>query len=173
MFRYAIFLGVSSQYVCLRRLRMSNTITYFVWIAFYLLVMHRNDVVCQLISNCAAYNIIIIVFQIFYILCRVIVIANKTRCFQNYNYSVGSIYYLLCCARIHALMHARMHTLTLYTGTWLILGMILRPIRFGLFLIICIWKLCKSVMFRRPLKWCVCVVVRDVVYFNCFRGTTI
>jgi len=127
MFRYAIFLGVSSQYVCLR---MSITITCFVWIAFYLLVMHRNDVVCQLISNCAAYNIIIIVFQIFYIiLCR-IVIATMTLCFKNYNYSVGRIYlfYLLCCARTH--------TLTLYTGTWLILGMILRPIRFGSFLII-------------------------------------
>lgn len=95
-------------------------------------------------------------FQIFYILCRVNVIEIMTRCFENNNYSVGRIYYLPCCA----LVHARTLTLTLYTGTWLIPGMVLRPMRFGSFLIIFIWKLCKSVMFRRPLKWCVCVCRR-------------
>jgi len=114
MFRYAIFLGVSLQYVCLR---MSNTITYFVWIAFYSLVMLRNDVVCQLISNCAAYNIIIIIFQIFcLILCRVIVIATMTRCFKTTIIPLD-VFTIYCVVR--ARTHVHTYTLTLYTGTWL------------------------------------------------------
>jgi hypothetical protein len=78
-------------------------------------------------------------------------------CFRFSNFDVSKTIYNSVVRRIYCLVHMHARTRSHYIR---VLGsmnsMILCPIRFGSFLIIFIWKLCKSVMSRRPLKWCVC-----------------